>query len=154
MVTLTPKQEIFVQGLLDPETSQVDAYKKAYDVNPETAVDTVHEMASRLSSNHKIKLRIDELKAEAYSNSPFTTDVLRSRIQLRGDKADDLGQMSTAIRALELIGKLDGLIVDRKEITGSMVIATIELSTDELRQLVTNSLAIEAEYQLKASTDD
>ena len=38
-----------------------------------------------------------------------------------------------------MIGKLDGLLVDRKEITGLVDIVGIELSTEELRQLVADT---------------
>ena len=46
------------------------------------------------------------------------------------------GQYGPSIRALEIIAKLDGLLVDRQEITGVVGVVSIGLTSAELRQLV------------------
>lgn len=41
--------------------SQSQAYREAFEVGPETKAKTVHEKASRLSANRKVRARYDQL---------------------------------------------------------------------------------------------
>ena len=52
---LTAKQEQFVKGIIDG-MSQADAYRSAYDTS-RMADKTVHEKASRLMSDGKVRAR-------------------------------------------------------------------------------------------------
>lgn len=145
---LTAKQEHFAQLLLDPEHSQASAYQAAYDVSEESDIAGVYVCASRLAGSLKIKLRVQELKEAIYAGSPYTPDRLRARLELRSDESAEAGQFGPSVRALEMIGKLDGLIVDRRELNVSGVVGHVELSTEELRQLVEDGRRIATEYQL------
>jgi len=57
---LTPKQEKFVQGIIDG-LSQADAYRSAYNTK-KMADKTVWEKASRLMADGKVKARLKELR--------------------------------------------------------------------------------------------
>jgi hypothetical protein len=62
---LTPKQEKFAFSLAQG-MSQADAYRTAYDVQNMTDK-TVHEKASRLMADDKVRARFEVLKAEIYA---------------------------------------------------------------------------------------
>lgn len=150
MVELTAKQEHFSQLLMDPEYSQIDAYREAYDTSPDASADSLYVAASRVASHAKVVLRVRELRAEAYQTAPYSVDKLRSKLELRSDDAAEAGQYGPSVKALELIGKLDGIIVDRKDInlSGAITVGHIELSTDELRQILADGSRIADEYRL------
>lgn len=57
---LTPKQEKFVQGIIEG-LSQADAYRAAYP-KQRMSDKTIHEAASRLMANSKIIARLKELR--------------------------------------------------------------------------------------------
>ena len=122
--------------LPNPENSQADAYKEAYNTPEDTPIEYIYQRASRLMANTNIKARITELRTAEYLSQPWSVDRLRATLEYRSTEAADDGQYGPSIRALEMIGKLDGLLVDRKEITGVVGVVGIELSSEELRQLV------------------
>jgi hypothetical protein len=123
----------------------------AYDVGEATQDDTIYPHASRLAKHDKIRARLREIRQEQYSQEPWTTDRLRVRLEDRSDQAADAKQFGPSVRALEMIGKLDGLIVDKKELAITGTVAHVQLSTDELRQLVLDGRRIAAQYGLEAS---
>lgn len=57
---LTAKQEKFVQNIIDGMT-QADAYRGSYDTSRMTDK-TVHEKASRLMADDKVRARLEELR--------------------------------------------------------------------------------------------
>ena len=60
---LTPKQEKFAQFVADG-MSQADAYRKAFNVNPNTKPETTQANASRLMANSMVSARVDELRKQ------------------------------------------------------------------------------------------
>ncbi len=52
---LTNKQKAFVQELLtNPKATKTSAYKKAYDVNPNTKIESIHRQAIATSRNPQV----------------------------------------------------------------------------------------------------
>ena len=139
---LTAKQEAFCQSVLNPDNSQVDAYILAFSTPPETSRKQLYERASRLMASSKIKARIEELRTTEYLSKPWSIDQLRASLRIVGIEALDAGQHGASIRALEMIGKLDGLFGDKKDTRTSVNTARIDLSTGELRQLVADGLRV------------
>ena len=133
---LTTKQEAFCQAVLNPDNSQTDAYILAYKSPPKTSRKQLYERASRLMASSKIKARIEQLRSKEYLSKPWSVDQLRASLKIVRLEAADAGRYSASIRALEMIGKLDGLFEDKKEITGRGNAVRLDLSTEELRQLV------------------
>ena len=135
---LTTKQEAFCQAVLNPDNSQTDAYILAYQTPSETSRKQLYERASRLMASSKIKTRIEELRTAEYLSKPWSVDQLRASLKLVRIEAADAGQWGASIRALEMIGKLDGLFEDKNKGTRSVDAVRIDLSTEELRQLIAN----------------
>ena len=145
---LNSKQETFCQAVLNPDNSQADAYILAYDTPQDTPIDFIYQRASRLMANAKIKARITELRTAEYLSQPWSVDKMRASLQSKSDDAAINGQYGPSVRALEMIGKIDGLFVDRKEITTAVGMVTVELTTKELRQLVADGQHIRERYNL------
>lgn len=61
---LTPKQEGFCQDIASG-MSTADAYRKNYNVNPNTLNNSIYANASRLKNNPKVKIRIEEILNES-----------------------------------------------------------------------------------------
>lgn len=68
MGKLTPKQSKFAEEYVNTGNAS-EAYRRAYDVSPDTKLETINVNASKLLSDTNISLRVQELKtkeAEAF----------------------------------------------------------------------------------------
>lgn len=78
---LTPKQEIFCQGVAKG-LSQADAYRAAY-ASENMKDDTIQQCASRLMADRKVAARVRELQDAAAKKAVMTSaDVLREAMRL------------------------------------------------------------------------
>lgn len=89
---LTAKQEEFVQGIIKG-LSQADAYRAAYNAG-NMSDKTIHEKASRLMSEDKIKARVQELREQISSENIMTA---KERLELltriaRGEEPEKIVQ--------------------------------------------------------------
>ena len=106
---LTPKQEKFVQGIIEG-MSQADAYRSAYSTK-NMADKTVWENASRLMADSKVKARVTELRDQIASDSimsaqkrlEWLTKVIQNDEESTGDK----------LRAIDLMNKRQGEYVQK-----------------------------------------
>ena len=106
---LTAKQEQFVKGIIDG-MSQADAYRSAYDTS-RMADKTVHEKASRLMSDGKVRARVQELRGQMMTPSimsaqerlEWLTELIQSDEEGTGDK----------LKAIDLMNKMTGEYVQR-----------------------------------------
>ena len=73
-MSLTPKQEKFAQAIADGMT-QADAYRHAFDVRPQTKIETIHKRASELMSNGEVSGRVSEVKAALASKALWTREM-------------------------------------------------------------------------------
>jgi hypothetical protein len=106
------KQEKFSQ-LVASGSNYTAAYLEIY--NPKSQADAnINPRASRLAN--KMKARIQELKADLAVDSSWTRQRLLGEVQRVHQRATDRGQHATALKSLELIGKITGLLVDRSEV--------------------------------------
>lgn len=92
-----------------------DAYVAAgYDDSPASA--------TRLSKNVKISQRVDELKAKAAERCEVTIADLTKRLMRLAEKGEQLSDapgFSVARAATMDIAKLNGLVVEKKELAGA-----------------------------------
>ena len=109
---LTSKQEGYAQERASGLT-QSAAYRNNYDTS-NMAAKTVHEAASRLDKNYKVTARILELQAATEAalatKRLWTTDRLLEEAEENLDGAQKSKQFGSANGALELIGRLTGLV--------------------------------------------
>lgn len=124
---LTAKQEKFVQGIIEG-MSQADAYRSAYDTKAMTDK-TIHEKASLLASQDKIRARIAELRDR------IATDTIMSaqkRLEWLTERiADAEVDINAKLKAIDIMNKMQGEYTQRieAEVTNAVNIS-IELSDD------------------------
>ena len=110
---LTSKQLHFCRAWASG-LSQSQAYREAFSVSPETKAKTVHEKASRLSANRKVRARYDQLirAREAGMVASALSDREMVRKHLRDLALTASPQDSGRLRALELLGRASGAFVE------------------------------------------
>jgi hypothetical protein len=128
-VLLNPKHERFAQELAKGKT-QVESYAQAgykpHDGN-----------SFRLSGNERIIARVNEILGRAAKKVEVTVDYLYGLLVEDRDLARELGQTSAAVSAVNSIGKLYGLMIDRKDVTIRKDVK--ELSDHELADILAGS---------------
>ena len=135
MARLTVKQEKFAQ-LVASGSSNTAAYKEAY--NSTGSSTTVQ--ASRLASKDNVALRIQDIKSLAAAEESWTRGRLLRLLSMRSEAAFEAGQYAASLKALELIGKVTGLLTDRVEHTGTIEHAHYsQLTMDQLQAIAAAS---------------
>ena len=135
MAPLTnPRHERFAQEIVQGK-SATEAYINAgYDVGSDKSA---NEAGSRLSRNVKVRARIEELQGKAavraeISVARFTEDLLR--IAKKAEDLDGAPGLAVSKGAIMDAAKLNGLVIDRKELGAPGEFADIDkMTTDELR---------------------
>jgi hypothetical protein len=86
---LTSLQEKFSQLVAEGNT-YADAYRQAYDVKPETKLETIWEKSSRLMSEYKVSTRVKELQELTLKRNQVTLDEVINEMSrwLRFDPLD------------------------------------------------------------------
>ena len=126
---LTAKQEKFANNIALEQMSYADAYRSAYNTK-RMSDKTVHEKASRLKDEDKIRARIEELRAELVNPSIMTA---QKRLEWLTDLVNS-GEESTTdkLKAIDIMNKMQGEYVQKVEANvNSDVTINIELSDDE-----------------------
>jgi hypothetical protein len=133
---LTPKQKHYARCVASG-MSQSDAYREAYDVGETTKPSTVHEKASLLMAQDKIRARVDTLVAVREKALIRSTVDTRTKVlhQLEQFMESATPQDSVKLRATELLGKSIGLFKDVVETPSNDNRSSEELK-EELRALI------------------
>ena len=106
---LTAKQEAFVQNILQG-MSQADAYRSAYDASKMTDK-TIHEKASLLASQDKIKGRLNELRGQLANEKIMSA---QKRMEwLTGLVMSEEASNTDKLKALDILNKMDGEYVQK-----------------------------------------
>jgi phage terminase small subunit len=115
---LTPKQEAFCLAYIETGNA-TEAYRRAYDSNAKDSAINVE--ACKLLKHPKIALRLQALHQANQKRNEITVDYLTDQLKAVLQKAmtDDKGA-SAAVSAIVALGKLHGLIVDRKHVAGEI----------------------------------
>ena len=108
---LTAKQEAFVQNILSGMT-QADAYRAAYDTS-KMADKTIHERASVLAAQSKIKARITELRERITSETIMSA---QKRLEWLTERiADESVDINAKLKAIDIMNKMQGEYVQKVE---------------------------------------
>jgi len=135
MTSLTVKQERFAQ-LVASGSSNTAAYREAYD---STGSSTTVQ-ASKLAAKGNVAVRIAEIKGTAAAEESWSRGRLLRLLFCRSEAAFEAGQYAASLKALELIGKVTGLLTDRVEHTGTIEHAHYsQLTMDQLQAIAAAS---------------
>ena len=133
---LTSKQLEFAQLIADGFT-KAEAFRKAYDVSPDTKEKSIHEMASKTFNNIKVMGRIKALQHQKAEDQRMLgikqAEFIMKRLE---EEATDMDNNSASrIRALELMGKthMVGLFADKLEIKSENINMTADELEDQLK---------------------
>jgi hypothetical protein len=123
-MALTPKQHIFVQGILSG-MNQSDAYREAYDVDDMLPA-TIHNEASKLMGSHEVTASI---KAAWESKQGWTL----ARVVEEGERnlagSREANQWASANGALQFLGKITGVVTE-KPVADSVSITRVTIVLD------------------------
>ena len=133
---LTSKQLEFAE-LIASGFTKAEAFRKAYDVSPDTKDKSVHEMASKTFANTKVISRIKAIQHQKAEDQRMLgikqAEFIMKRLE---QEATDMENNSASrIRALELMGKthMVGLFADKLEIKSENINMTADELEDQLK---------------------
>lgn len=109
---LTKAQEIFAQELFKG-ASQRQAYYKAYPNSKSWAENSVDSNACALAKDAKVMQRLSELNSKAEKSTIYNAQQLRefwTNILLDGEAG-----IANRLKASELLGKSQGMFVEKRE---------------------------------------
>lgn len=125
---LTPKQEKFVQGIIEGK-SQADAYRAAYNTKNMTDK-TIREEASRLMSDPNVSAMVKELRNQVKVSTIMSA---QERMEWLTDLIKNTNEGTTdRLRAIDIINKMTGEYVTKIDAdVKNEVTINIELSDEE-----------------------
>ena len=117
---LTPKQEAFVQNILQG-MNQADAYRSAYSCK-NMSDNAIYVNASKLAADAKVALRLRELRDELAKPSIMTAqerlEWLTKRIE------DEEVDINAKLKAIDIMNKMQGEYVTKVE--GNLNVTKLE----------------------------
>jgi phage terminase small subunit len=134
---MTPKQEAFARAYVETGNAS-EAYRQAYDAE-NMKEDTIWKRASELLQHGEVAGRIGSIQQAAQKRTEITveklTQMAMEAYEASKIKGNATGQMQTAamVKASEFLGKLHGLIVEKREIKN--VSSAEDLDDSELADL-------------------
>lgn len=131
MAGLTAKQEAFCQAIVSG-MSQADAYRTAYSAGRMKA-ETVYSKASILMADGKVRARINEIRAPVFENLQYDLKTAMQEAKEAFDVAKSKENGGAMVAAATLRSKLNGLLIDRKEVRTGPLDA---LGDDELDKVI------------------
>jgi hypothetical protein len=148
-MSLTPKQHIFVQGILSG-LNQSDAYREAYDVDGMLPA-TIHNEAFKLMNSHEISTSLKEAW-DTKQGWTLARVVEEGERNLAGSR--EAQQWASANGALQFLGKVTG-VISEKPVADSVSITrvTIVLDSGSTLSLDANAVTSLSEPSLEASLE-
>ena len=133
---LTSKQLEFAE-LIASGFTKAEAFRKAYDVSPDTKDKSVHEMASKTFANAKVISRIKAIQHQKAEDQRMLgikqAEFIMKQLEKEAMNMDN--NSASRIRALELMGKthMVGLFADKLEIKSENINMTADELEDQLK---------------------
>lgn len=112
---LTPKQAAFVREYMIDHNGTQAAIRAGYSAR------TANEQASRLLANVNIAWAVAKAQAELARKTETEAEWVRRRLKEEADDFSEFASHSARIRALELVGKINGVFeIDNKQKTDGL----------------------------------
>jgi phage terminase small subunit len=112
---LTPKQAAFVREYMVDHNGTQAAIRAGYSAR------TASEQASRLLTNVKVSKAIEFSQAALAKKTETEAEWVRRRLKEEADDFSEFASHSARIRALELVGKINGVFeIDNKQKTDGL----------------------------------
>ena len=133
---LTSKQLEFAE-LIASGFTKAEAFRKAYDVSPDTKEKSIHEMASKTFNNVKVISRVKAIQHQKAEDQRMLgikqAEFIMKQLEKEAMNMDN--NSASRIRALELMGKthMVGLFADKLEIKSENINMTADELEDQLK---------------------
>lgn len=115
MAVLSAQQEKFALAMARG-LNQSDAYMEAYPASRKWPKETLYPAASKLANDSKVSTRIDALRAPVARKVGYTLETAMREAEKAYEAALEHKQVGAAVAAAQLRAKLQGLLIERKEI--------------------------------------
>ncbi|MBK8467822.1 MAG: terminase small subunit [Chloracidobacterium sp.] len=117
---MTPKQEAFARAYVETGNAS-EAYRRSYDAG-NMKDNVVTQKAYELLNHGEVSVMVETLKAKAQKKHDITVEKLTEmalEAYKESKRISNTGQMQTAsmVKAAEFLGKLHGLVIEKREIT-------------------------------------
>ena len=127
---LTEQQQKFVLTYIINGNNATDAYKAAYDCK-KMKDESINVEASKMLKHPKVSLWIKQANANVQevfeSEIKYSAkDCFNELERIRDKTEDDSKTVNTALKAVELKGKLVGHFVDKHQVTGGNLADVLE----------------------------
>ena len=149
MSNLTQKEEKAVLHYIE-NGDKSKAYRHAYNASRMKAK-TINEAACRLFAKRKIKARVAELQALHAEEHNITVEWLTEKYLETYQMACNQGKAGEAKGVLDSLGKLHGLIVEKKQINGNIQHNHKAESVSETAQWIGGMLGRPQAHEIEAS---
>jgi phage terminase small subunit len=114
-LNLTPKQEMFAQAYIETSNAS-EAYRRAYNAE-NTKPEVVWVKACELLKHGKVAVRVLQLREEHAARHAITVDSLTQMLKEDRELARKENEPTAAIKAVEVLAKLHGHMVEKKVVT-------------------------------------
>ena len=148
---MSARQERFAQ-LVSQGMSYTASYIESYQPN-QRADTVINPKASNLAKKDKVQTRIKELMQENSVSSSWDRRRLLEATQRVHDKSIEKNQMATALKSLELIGRICGLLIDKSEVKVEHTLYS-SLSMELLERIANQADSIPAPIIIESLTKD
>lgn len=129
MGDLTAKQESFALNYVQTGNAS-EAYRRAYDVSPDTKPETIWSEASRVLADPRVSARVKELQEEARAVCMVSIGTLTRELELaRALAMDDPKGAGSAVSAIMGKAKLHKLLDEDK--ADNSVAVTVVISSQD-----------------------
>lgn len=118
MIALTFSQEKFAQGVVRGLT-QSDAYREAYPSSLQWKDDSVHNKASALARDARVVARVALLRAPIVARMQYGVEQAMEEAMEAFRVARDTQQAGAMVAAATLRSKLNGLLIEKREVGGA-----------------------------------
>jgi phage terminase small subunit len=149
-VNLTPKQEAFVKAYMETGNG-TQAYRMAYDAE-NMKESTIRVKAFELLQNGKITERLEQVRESSQKRHDITIARLTEMLIEDRELARKVESPAAAVSAVMAIGKLHGLVVDKKEVTRKRDAS--DFDDDELLEIARMGRAGIAQAQASSKEPD
>jgi len=119
---LTAKREAFAVAYVETGNAS-EAYRRSFNAE-KTRPHVVHVKASELLADGKVKVRVQELQAQAAERALVTVQSLTQELEEARALALQEGQPSAAVSASMGKAKLHGLLTDKQQTEHSGIVVT------------------------------
>lgn len=149
-MSLTVKQEAFVKAYMETGNG-TQAYRMAYDAE-NMKESTIRVKAFELLQNGKITERLEQARESSQKRHDISIAKLTEMLLEDRELARKVESPAAAVSAVMAIGKLHGLVVDKKEVTRKRDAS--DFDDDELLEIARMGRAGIAQAQASSKEPD